>query len=219
MMVDILKRNGYLARMAKGSDSKEKTLAAAAKLFCRQGYHGTALHDILAASGAPRGSLYFHFPRGKEQIAEGAVAVGDNAVRAFIAHVAGTSRNAETFVANLARGMGTNLEASGFREGCPLATTALEIAIDSEAIGKATRGAFAAWEREIAQALISFGGERKQAGIIATAILSQVEGALLLARTYRTLEPMRRAEEALRVLVQSHRRRPTGRTEANKTEV
>src|SRR6266536_309919 len=62
--------------MAKASDSKEKTLAAATKLFCRRGYHGTAMHDILSESGAPRGSLYFHFPGGKEEIAEGAVALG-----------------------------------------------------------------------------------------------------------------------------------------------
>jgi TetR/AcrR family transcriptional repressor of lmrAB and yxaGH operons len=196
--------------MARTSDSKEKTLAAAAKLLCRRGYHGTALHDILAASGAPRGSLYFHFPGGKEEIAAGALALGQEAVRAFIARVAETSRNSETFVTNLARGMGANLEASGFREGCPLATTALEIASDLEMISQATREAFTAWERAIAQALVSFGGERRQAVATATAILCQLEGALLLARIYRSLEPMRRAEEALRMLVQSPRGRRAG---------
>jgi TetR/AcrR family transcriptional repressor of lmrAB and yxaGH operons len=189
--------------MAKPTDSKEKTLAAAAKLFCWQGYHGTALQDILAASGAPRGSLYFHFPRGKEEIAEGAIALGDKAVRAFIAQVAAASRNAESFVANLAKGMAANLEASDFREGCPLATTVLEIATDSEAIGKAAREAFAAWEQEIAQALVRFGSSEKHAASVATAILSQLEGALLLARTYRSLQPMRRAEETLRLLVRA----------------
>jgi TetR/AcrR family transcriptional repressor of lmrAB and yxaGH operons len=189
--------------MAKPSDSKEKTLAAAARLFCRQGYHGTALQDILAASGAPRGSLYFHFPRGKEEIAEGAIALGDKAVRAFIAQAAEGSRSAETFVINLAKGMAANLEASDFREGCPLATTVLEIATDSEAIGKVAREAFAAWEREIAQALVRFGTGEKQAVTVATAILSQLEGALLLARTYRSLQPMRRAEDTLRLLVQA----------------
>ena len=45
--------------MAKAPDSKEKTLTAAAKLMRQQGYHGAALHDILVAGGAPRGSLYF----------------------------------------------------------------------------------------------------------------------------------------------------------------
>lgn len=187
--------------MAKNSNSREKTLAAAAKLFCRQGYHGTALQDILAASGAPRGSLYFHFPRGKEEIAEGAIAVGGETVRAFIAQVAEASRSAETFVVNLARGMSAGLEGSDFREGCPLATTALEITADSETIGKATREAFAAWEREIVQALRRFGISAKAAAPAATAILSQLEGALLLARIYRNLDPMRRAEDTLRLLV------------------
>lgn len=191
--------------MAKTSDSKEKTLAAAATLFCRQGYHGTALHDILAASGAPRGSLYFHFPRGKEEIAEGAVALGEKAVREYILHVAEIARSAETFVIGLARGMAARLEASDFREGCPLATTALEVATDSEAIGRAAREAFAAWEREIAQALGRFGIAAREATPAATAILSQLEGALLLARTYRSAEPMRRAEEVLRLLVRSNR--------------
>ena len=189
--------------MAKPTDSKEKTLAAAAKLFCRQGYHGTALRDILSASGAPRGSLYFHFPGGKEEIAQGAVALGAQAVRAFIGRAAEASRDSEAFVTNLARGMAANLAASEFREGCPIATTALEIATASEAIGKMARDAFATWEREIAQTLARFGVTASEADHLATAILSQLEGALLLARTYRNLEPMQRAEEALRLLVNS----------------
>src|SRR5258708_31356904 len=61
------------ASMAKAPDSKGKTLAAAAKLCRQHGYHGTALHDILAASGSPRGSLYFHFPKGNEEICEAAL--------------------------------------------------------------------------------------------------------------------------------------------------
>jgi TetR/AcrR family transcriptional regulator, lmrAB and yxaGH operons repressor len=189
--------------MTKGSDSREKTVAAAAKLFCRHGYHGTALHDILAAGGAPRGSLYFHFPGGKEEIAEEAIAVGETLVREFISHISQTSRSAETFVVNLARGMAKRLEQSNFSEGCPLATTALEIATESATIGAATRAAFTAWERELAAALQGFGISAGEAATSATVILSQLEGALLLARTYRTLDPMIRAEEALRVLVGS----------------
>ena len=67
--------------MAKASDSKGKTLTAAAKLFRQQGYHGTALHDILAAGGSPRGSLYFHFPKGKEEIGEAALTLAGDASR------------------------------------------------------------------------------------------------------------------------------------------
>ncbi|MGH6767223.1 MAG: TetR/AcrR family transcriptional regulator, partial [Bradyrhizobium sp.] len=61
--------------VAKATDSKAKTLSAAARLLRQQGYHGTTLDDILAGAGSPRGSLYFHFPRGKEEIGEAALAL------------------------------------------------------------------------------------------------------------------------------------------------
>jgi TetR/AcrR family transcriptional repressor of lmrAB and yxaGH operons len=186
--------------MAKVADSKEKTLSAAVKLFSQRGYHGTGLQDILEAGGAPRGSLYFHFPKGKEQIGEAAVQLGTDGVRQFITDAAQTSGNVQAFLVKLARGMAANLERSGYREGCPVATTALETAAQSEVLGRAARTAFQTWEQEIKRALISFGMKANQADRAATAVLSQLEGALLLARTYRSLEPMQRAEKALLVL-------------------
>src|SRR5712671_4072545 len=110
--------------MAKPPDSKWKTLAAAVKLFRQQGYHGTSLHDILAAAGSPRGSLYFHFPKGKEEIGAAALSITGEAARQAIAHAAETSESAEMFVIRVARGMASDLEKSGFKEGCPIATTA-----------------------------------------------------------------------------------------------
>src|SRR5258707_13159095 len=102
--------------MAKVSDSKGKTLAAAAKLFRQQGYHGTALQDILAAGGTPRGSVYFHFPKGKEEIGEAALTLAGEAVRKGIAGAAETSESAEVFLIRIARGMAADLEKSDFKE-------------------------------------------------------------------------------------------------------
>src|ERR1700684_3923504 len=84
--------------MAKASDSKGKTLTAAARLFRQQGYHGTALSDILAAAGSPRGSLYFHFPNGKEEIAVAALTYAADSVRQAIAGAAKTSKSADEFL-------------------------------------------------------------------------------------------------------------------------
>ena len=187
--------------MAKASDSKGKTLAAAARLFRQQGYHGTALHDILAAGGSPRGSLYFHFPKGKEEIGEAALTLAGEAVREAIAHAAEISESAEIFLTRIARGMAADLQKSDFREGCPIATTALETSAQSDVLGAATRSAFKSWENEIRRGLERFGMRSEQADLVATSVLSQLEGALLLARTYRSLEPMHRAERALKLLV------------------
>ena len=186
--------------MAKASDSKGKTLAAAVKLFRQQGYHGTALHDILAAGGSPRGSLYFHFPKGKEEIGETALTLAGEAVRQGIARAAEASESVELFLRRVARAMAADLEKSDYKEGCPIATTALETSAQSEVLGNATRTAFRKWENEISRGLARFGMSNEEADQVATMVLSQLEGALLLARTYRSLEPLRRAEQALKLL-------------------
>jgi TetR/AcrR family transcriptional repressor of lmrAB and yxaGH operons len=187
--------------MAKATDSKGKTLAAAAKLFRQQGYHGTALQDILAAGGSPRGSLYFHFPKGKEEIGGAALTLAGEAARQGIAKAAEASENAEMFLTRIVRGMASELEKSDYKEGCPIATTALEAAAQSEVLGAATRNAFQKWELEIKRGLFRFGMPAGEADLAATMVLSQIEGALLLARTYRNLEPLRRAEQAMKLLV------------------
>ncbi len=187
--------------MAKAADSKGKTLAAAAKLFRQQGYHGTALHDILAAGGSPRGSLYFHFPKGKEEIGSSALTLAGEAVRQAIAKAAETSENAEMFLTRVIKGMAADLEKTDFKEGCPIATTALETAAQSEVLGAATRNAFQKWELEIKRGLFRFGIPAGDADLAATLVLSQLEGALLLARTYRSFEPLRRAEQAMKLLL------------------
>jgi TetR/AcrR family transcriptional repressor of lmrAB and yxaGH operons len=189
--------------MAKATDSKGKTLAAAARLFRQQGYHGTALQDILAAAGSPRGSLYFHFPKGKEEIGAAALSIAGEAARQAIAHAAETSESAEMFVIRVARGMASDLEKSGFKEGCPIATTALETSAQSDVLGAATRNAFQKWELEIKRGLFRFGIPAGEADLTATLVLSQLEGALLLARTYRSLEPIHRAERALKRLLRA----------------
>jgi TetR/AcrR family transcriptional repressor of lmrAB and yxaGH operons len=189
--------------MTKATDSKGKTLAAAAKLFRQQGYHGTALHDILATAGSPRGSLYFHFPKGKEQIGEAALALSAEATRQGIARAAEVSESAEIFLVRMVRAMASDLERSDYKDGCPIATTALETAAHSEVLGRATRNAFQKWELEIKRGLFRFGMAAGDADLAATLVLSQLEGALLLARTYRSLEPLRRAEQAVKLLARA----------------
>src|SRR5437773_11903955 len=98
--------------MPKASDSKEKTLLAATRLLRQQGYHGTALHDILQAGGSPRGSLYFHFPGGKEEIGEAALTLAGAAVAQAIAKAAATAESAATFLVGIVRRMASNLETS-----------------------------------------------------------------------------------------------------------
>ena len=67
--------------MPRRSDSRVRMIEAAVELFRRKGYHATAFSDVVRESGAPRGSIYFHFPGGKEELAGAATeAAGDEIV-------------------------------------------------------------------------------------------------------------------------------------------
>jgi TetR/AcrR family transcriptional regulator, lmrAB and yxaGH operons repressor len=121
-------------------------------------------------------------------------------VRQGIAQAAEASENAEIFLVRIVRAMAADLERSDYANGCPIATSALETSVQSEALGAACRNAFGKWEIEIKQGLERFGMNADQAELVATMVLSQAEGALLLARTYRDIEPLRRAEHAVKLL-------------------
>src|ERR1700754_4254703 len=77
--------------MPKRSDSKDRMIAAARRLFRQHGYFGTALSDVVAESSAPRGSLYFHFPGGKEELATEVALVHSADAIAHINRAAGTT--------------------------------------------------------------------------------------------------------------------------------
>src|SRR5438132_13604059 len=60
--------------MPRRTDSRSRMIHAAAELFCQRGYHATTFSDVVRESGAPRGSTYFHFPGGKQELAREPIA-------------------------------------------------------------------------------------------------------------------------------------------------
>lgn len=55
--------------MSANKNSREKLVQTASRLFQLQGYHGTGVKQIVEESHSPKGSLYYYFPNGKEQLA------------------------------------------------------------------------------------------------------------------------------------------------------
>ena len=53
--------------------TRERIVEASAELFRRQGYTATGVKQIVTAARAPFGSIYHHFPGGKEQLGAEAI--------------------------------------------------------------------------------------------------------------------------------------------------
>ena len=177
--------------MPPRTDSRRRMLNASAELFRAQGYHATGLSQIMEAGKAPKGSLYFHFPGGKEQLAAEAMTEAADRVREGLVTAAGAAPDAAGAIAIVIDALTGELVSSDFRGGCPIATVALDAAVESELIGTACRQGFDSWRDAIVTALIRDGAEQERAEELAVIVLASIEGALLLARTHRDTTPMR----------------------------
>lgn len=179
--------------MSKGEQTKARMIDVTASLVRRQGYAGTGLNEIVRESGAPKGSLYFHFPGGKDELVAAAMVAAAAEWRGRLLSVlqacpADPAGDVRAICAALA----AELEGSGFAHGCPLATVTLETAAQNEALRAVSAEHFRGWEALIAGRLVAGGVDPARAGPLATLVLSGVEGAMLLARAYRDVAPLER---------------------------
>jgi len=174
----------------KGAQTQEKILATTLELLEKQGFHNTGLQQILSESGTPRGSLYFHFPGGKDQLAAAALSQGAESMQTTLARVFSYAATPTEAINLIINGLISRLEASGYEKGCPIATAALEVGNEHPKVQQVCRNAYQTWIQTIVTALQKAGWEATEAKQYATIVLSTIEGALILTKVARSNEPL-----------------------------
>ncbi len=172
-----------------GPGSRDRMVHSMGRLLRRQGYAATGLQQVAREANAPIGSMYFHFPKGKEQLAAEAVARSGGDLGERLAALLGAAGVAPA-VRAIAAAMGEDLARSRWSNGCPIATAALERAADSEPIRGAACAVFDQWELLFFQRMCADGVAPQRARRIASLIVAALEGALILARTRRRVDPL-----------------------------
>lgn len=172
--------------------TRDHLIEATCNLLEMQGYHATGMSQILKESGAPKGSLYYHFPDGKEELTAEAIERASRKVAERI--VAGLATEADVpkavtaFILNIA----ISVESSGFRMGGPLTTVAMETAVTNERINLACRAAYARLCDAFTDRLAGSGFSAQRAAELSSFIIAAIEGGIILSRTYHTADPLRR---------------------------
>jgi TetR/AcrR family transcriptional regulator, lmrAB and yxaGH operons repressor len=175
--------------MPRRTDSKDRMIAAARRLFREHGYFGTALSDVVAESAAPRGSLYFHFPGGKEELATEVALVHAADAIAHINRAAGTTDTAAELIAAFIGRPRDELMASDYREGCAVAPIVIESTPASAQLSDTARRGFQDLIATLAARLAEKGIPEDRAGRLALNAVTAMEGALILGRVLRSREP------------------------------
>lgn len=167
--------------------TRNRILFATAELFRRQGYAGTGLKQVVSEAEAPFGSLYHHFPGGKQELAEEVIHTGGAFFQALVGAAYDEGATTEESVHAVFDGAAETLEATDFQDACPIATIALEVASTDDVLRRATAEVFEQWTAALTDRL----GAREPA----LAVIAALEGAFVLCRARRTVEPMRAAGE------------------------
>jgi TetR/AcrR family transcriptional repressor of lmrAB and yxaGH operons len=185
-------------------------------LFRKQGYAATGLSEILARSGAPKGSLYHYFPGGKAELGEAAVRQAGATVAGTLRQLRVQSPSAAELIGNYVDLLATWMRKSNWRDGCPITTTLLETAGELPLVAAAGREAFADWATVLGAALESDGLDSARARRLARFAISALEGALIQAKVERDAAPLLEARDELVEVFRSASRRssrptPSGR--------
>jgi len=177
--------------MTRTTDARQKALATAELLFRTQGYTATGLTQVLEESGAPKGSFYFHFPGGKEQLAREVLATYGARTEAAMRQLAARCEgDPDRFIRALCKGIAKEMEAADWGIGCAAQNLANELAPANREFADALAAIFAAWTAVIADVLTpSRSSARGATERRAMALIAALEGARSLARAMRSAAP------------------------------
>ncbi len=176
--------------MPTEAPTRQRLVESTAELFRRQGYSGTGLKAILTAAQAPFGSLYHFFPGGKEELGVAALHAGGATYRELVEAVFADGIDIVTATANFFEGAAAVVEMTDFADACPIATVALEVASTNEPMRNAAAEVFESWLVVLHERFTGAGIPDARAGDLAVEMFCAIEGAFLLSRTTRSVEPI-----------------------------
>lgn len=171
---------------------RDKLIQSAIRLFREKGYAASGLSEILKLSGAPKGSLYYYFPGGKEELAAAALEGAGTVVAKTLRTLAADADTPAAFVSAYCKLLAGWMEASNFRAGCPITTTILETVPQNPRLATLARQVFASWQGIIASVYVDGGMDEESAHQQAGFVIAAIEGALIQSRVEASALPIER---------------------------
>jgi TetR/AcrR family transcriptional repressor of lmrAB and yxaGH operons len=183
--------------------SRDKLIDATLTLLRSQGFRGTGMNQIVEQSGAPKGSLYHHFPLGKEQLVIETLRTAGRNVEKRISDAlrqhADTGKALRAYLEAYAR----EIRESDFQRGCPVGNVAMDVAATEPNLRTVCNEIFKTWASLIARRLQEDGAPKAEAESLAEFVISSLEGALILCRAQRSTQPLQHAAKRIELLVKN----------------
>ncbi|HUP99934.1 MAG TPA: TetR/AcrR family transcriptional regulator [Aeromicrobium sp.] len=175
-------------------DTRTRMINGAALLVGTRGAKSASLRELAREAGVPLGSTYHHFPEGKRQLVEEAVATAGDRIDRLISRA--QEQGPDAAIDAFANGWRSVLESTDFRSGCPVLAVALE---DDPVLRETATSIFDRWRVSMAEAFIEGGVPRERAPRLARMVVASIEGAIALCRAEHSFDPLEDVLAELRV--------------------
>ncbi len=172
---------------------RDRMVDGAVRILARRGLQATSFSEVLDVSGAPRGSIYHHFPEGKDQMIGAALeSAGAVAIELLDRKAGAPAVEVAAWFVHIWREV---LIRSDFDAGC--AVLAVTVETDSPELRAQAAQVFRTWRQRLAELLTQGGLAVHDADAAAALLIAGCEGAVALARAERSLEPFDLVAERL----------------------
>jgi AcrR family transcriptional regulator len=176
-------------------------LVSAAEVLRERGAAGVTIDEVLVRSGAPRGSVYYHFPEGRNQILAEALQFAGEAITEVIDDAA--EKGGMYLVRQFVEFWEQLLVESDFTAGCPVVAAAIGSADDEPQLSTVAGGIFKHWRDALTRAFVSDGFDEPCAASLAIMCIASLEGAVVLCRSTRSVDPLRDVAQQVEFLIKS----------------
>ena len=192
-----------MATSTEPGPTKARILDATAALFMRYGYTGTGLKQIVADANAPFGSLYHHFPGGKQELGVEVIHRSGAMYLELVMGVVDAAPDPVSGVRDCFSGAAEVLRATDYADACPIETIALEVASSNEPLREATAQVFESWIVGASARFRAAGVDEQTGRALAIMLITLLEGAFVLCRASRTTEALEAAGETAATVVEA----------------
>ncbi|OMF27153.1 TetR family transcriptional regulator [Paenibacillus sp. FSL H8-0548] len=188
--------------MSEKQNTRNMIIDTASRLFFTKGYHATGLSQIIKESNCPKGSLYYYFPNGKEELVLECI----NSTREHVmekwkikfAAYEDPAEAVQAFVVAIAE----EAEKMDYQGYMPFSLwMAAETSCISETLRAAGQNVFTSWQGLISERLSERGMDEQRAADVGIVLVSLLEGALILAITSRNKQPLLTAAKTIPYLI------------------